>query len=269
MLFTFLKWAFILWVLFVIALIIYLFYRKKQFIQQEEIKITKQQEMASSRNNAITVAKNDFEKAVLNIPQHKIELSKNRTKHLLIKDMPIITTKTLTKSSNKEKVCDYTVIDIETTGLKVSTAKILQVSAIRFENFEPVDCFTTYINPKKEIPEESIKINGITNENVCNAPEIEYVITSLKEYIGKSILVGHNIYFDLKFLYKYGLDVFSTKNPIYDTVELSKKAFKDLLNYKLETVCKYNGIYFNAHNSLNDCLATGKLFKAIVDEIIY
>ena len=167
------------------------------------------------------------------------------------------------------RLLDFVVIDVETTGLTANLNSIVQVTAIRFEDFQPTEMFSTYINPTKPIPEDAIKIHGITDEMVKDAPVFDWVIDSLDEFIGKSNLVGHNLTFDLKFLYKNGYDFLKHKRMLFDTLEISKSIDKDAYSRKLTDLCKDNSILFpDAHSSEPDALAAGLLFLMYIRDKI-
>lgn len=202
--------------------------------------------------------------------------------------MPEVKFTNVVKRSKREILCNYTVVDVETTGLSSKRDAIIEISAIKFRAFSPVAAFSTLVNPQKNISEEIVRITGITDDMVADQPFFFQVVPRLLEFIEKDTLVGHNLVFDLKFLAASGVDVFSMKRRFYDTLSLAKKALPQykliynedgsyerdysvasVENYKLSTLCDYYKIYrSNAHRSESDCLATGLLFKELVDEIL-
>lgn len=209
-----------------------------------------------------------FDKWCESCKSDEISLSDVPIKRLLISDMPEYRTKSIIKSTDPSKIASFVVIDTETTGLRARADEIIEVSAVKFENYTPVSYVDTLIKPKKPITEEITNINHIANEDVEHSPCISAVIPFLKDYLGSLPLVGHNLPFDIKFLYSSGLDFFDTKRVYYDTLELSKKVYKDVYSYTLESLCKHCGIYPpKSHRAYYDCLATGALFANIVEDI--
>lgn len=116
---------------------------------------------------------------------------------------------------------------------------------------------------------------------VENAPSFNQIVNSLSSFIGNSNIVGHNLEFDLKFLYKNGLNIFSAKRKYFDTLSIAKRTLKrfnekrpdtfyDVDDYKLTTLCDYYKIRGNlsAHRSSSDSLATGYLFKHLSEDRI-
>ena len=124
--------------------------------------------------------------------------------------------------TNAERLGCFVAIDTETTGLSASRDRVLEISAIRYEDFEPVELFHTMVNPGQPIPPEATRINGITDSLVSDAPPLFAVLPSLAEFIGKSALLGQNLLFDLKFLYRAGLDIDLSGRRFYDTKAIAK-----------------------------------------------
>lgn len=182
---------------------------------------------------------------------------------------PFEKTAPITKRTRVTKIKDFVVVDTETTGIKVGGNDIIEVSAVKFENFVPVSMFTTLLKPRKPIPAAASAINGITDEDVEACPRFSQIKSALQEYIGSCPVVAHNAAFDVKFLFVSGLE-FPENTVFYDTLELSRQHIKDydgakLDSYKLADVCGQCGIYFDgAHRACADALATGLLFIEIV-----
>lgn len=192
----------------------------------------------------------------------------NLERHRL-SEMPEIKIKNITKSFDMDaKLPAFIVIDTETTGLKPTSDRIIQICAMRYELFEPIEAFVTYINPGKHIPEEASKVNGLHDEDVQDAPPLSAVADSLLDFIGTTPIVGYNIAFDLQFLFCSGIDLIS-KRIIYDAKALAKKVYKgDMDYYSLENVLAYNGVSIKEmHDAKIDCFSIGLVFKSMLEEI--
>ena len=178
---------------------------------------------------------------------------------------------TFSNITPKGRYDNIVVFDTETTGLAPSRDIIIELAAIRYVDGKPVSRFHSYINPERPIPSEASKINGITDDMVADAPVIGAVIPAFDEFIGDSILIAHNLEFDLKYIYYSGSCVFETKRKYIDTLEQSQKLLKkprDVDNHKLSTLCDYYGITIaGQHSALADVYATGELFFRLVDEV--
>ena len=209
------------------------------------------------------------------LKKYDIKISSAKIKRNFYKNIPEIKTQNVTKRNDIYSISNFIAIDVETTGLKPATDRIVSVTAIRFEDWEPVEFFYTLVNPQTSIPVEATKINHITDNMVANAPTFPQVAESLSEFIGKSNLVGHNIAFDLAFLYCSGLNLIDRGIKFYDTLKLSQYLMNSsektgtyldyVRNYKLSTLCQHFNIRItNFHNSGVDSYATGLLFEKIV-----
>lgn len=197
-----------------------------------------------------------------------IVLSAAPAPRLLISDMPAYSTRGISKTTSPDKIPHFVVVDVETTGLQARQNEIVEVAAVHFEEYAPVEYFTTLVKPKRPIPADATKINGITDSDVAAAPPISAVIPALKSFIGSAPIVAHNLPFDVKFLYSNGLNFFDTKRSYYDTLELSKKAYKGVGSYRLKDICRECRIFPPAfHRALHDCYAAGALFSRIVSDV--
>ncbi len=219
-----------------------------------------------------------FEKELSEIPKYEIVLSEKKLNNLLVLEMDEIKITKPRKNAKRSSYGKFTVIDIETTGLKIQS-EIIELSAIKYYDFQPVSVFSTLVKPSKAIPEQATYINGITDDMVKGSPSIKQVLPAFIEFLGKDALLGHNIEFDLKFLYKYGFNCFEPKRKFYDTLEMARQKLTkidiydidsdngDVEDYKLDTLCEHYEIFRStSHRSLSDCYATGKLFIALLRE---
>lgn len=172
----------------------------------------------------------------------------------------------------------YTVVDVETTGLDPVSGEILEVSALRFEDFKPVSLFTALTRPLhfRTVPPASAAVNRITDFQMNSAVYFHELRDGLQGFLSPaSVIVGHNLPFDIKFLFKSGIH-FPTDVLYIDTCYNAKKYLgkgglspsSRLSSFRLEDLCKYYNITFeDAHFSASDCLATGLLFKALLEDM--
>lgn len=162
---------------------------------------------------------------------------------------------------------DFVSVDTETSGLD-SRAEIIEVSAVKFRNFRPVSVFGTLCRPYRPISLQATAVNGITNEQVKDAPRFAEVIPALDEFLEGSPLVAHNAPFDMKMLASEG---FPTRGrPVYDTLSLARLLLRDpmgnkLKSYRLAEACRACAILFSgAHRSTADAMAAGLLFLELI-----
>ena len=156
---------------------------------------------------------------------------------------------------------EYVVFDIETTGFSSKNDKIIEIGAVKLKNGEIVDTFSTFVDPKVNIPYKITELTSITQNMVNGEPTIEEVLPKFMDFVGDSVLVAHNASFDVGFIKKNLRDVGKTlKNPVMDTVPLARYLYPDLKKVKLNLVAKHLGISLeNHHRAVDDAKATAEI----------
>ena len=214
---------------------------------------------------------NLFQETLDNLPLVKIEPQLDvAPKHSDISSG--IETKNITARTRLDRLNPFYTIDVETTGLNPIRNEVIQLAAVKFVNFEPVEAFCTYIKPRNGLDPRAQAVNGITDEDVKDAPYIESIAHDFSHFINPDVaaktkfpLVGHNLSFDLNFLMASGADyLFLSSRNCYDTLELAKREYSDG-PYKLDYLARRAlKIYRDdAHDALSDALITGLLFRDI------
>ena len=124
----------------------------------------------------------------------------------------------------------FVAFDIETTGTNGAAngdgeAKITEIGAVRVVNGQVVAKFDELANPGRDIVPRIVRLTHITNEMVADKPLVDEVIRKFHEFVGDSILVGHNIKSsDLRYITKAANKAGVHFNgPFLDTYILSKK----------------------------------------------
>lgn len=151
---------------------------------------------------------------------------------------------------------DYTVIDIETSGLSPAESEIIEISAIRYRNHEKSDVFSTLVKPAKRISYFITQLTGITNDMVKFAPNITYAVSAFYGFIGNDILMGYNVHFDINFLYDNLMQHCGVPltNDFVDVLRFARQALPHLRNRSQTTVAEHYGISAQgAHRALRDC----------------
>ncbi|MGN1201430.1 MAG: PolC-type DNA polymerase III [Candidatus Caccovivens sp.] len=154
------------------------------------------------------------------------------------------------------------VFDIETTGLDDENDQIIELGAVKVCDGNIIEKFSTFVKPTKKIPYEVVKLTGITQEMVEDAPPIEWVIQEFYEFTRGCTLCGHNIIgFDIKFVKREGQALgLDFDNPIIDTLNLARVARLKTTRFNLGTVTKLLGITLEgAHRAWNDAYATAQV----------
>lgn len=170
--------------------------------------------------------------------------------------------------SAKKRERLYAILDIETTGGKFNEEGITEIAIHKFDGHTVVDQFITLVNPERDIQEFVVKLTGINNKMLRNAPKFYEVAKRIVEITKDCTIVAHNSAFDYRVLktefrrleYEYNRNTLCT-------VELSKKLIPDQPSYSLGKLCKNLGIPLtDRHRANGDALATVQLFKLLLEK---
>ena len=181
---------------------------------------------------------------------------------------------TVEKESEDLLGCDlrsltYSVIDTETTGLDpVGGDEILAIGAVRIVNNRIIheDSFEQLVNPGRDIPFESYRIHGIDPTMVADKPTIDIVLPRFKRYISKTVILGHDVAFDMKMLrLKEEKRNISISNPVLDTLLLSAMLHPIHRQHDMESIAKRFGIkIIGRHTALGDAKAAAEIFLKLI-----
>jgi DNA polymerase-3 subunit epsilon len=161
---------------------------------------------------------------------------------------------------------NFVVLDFETTGLDPIYDEIIEVGAIRVSNGIIDSEFSTLVKPDGKISSFVTDLTGITNKMVTDAPKIQDVLPSLLKFIGDSVVLGHNVHFDINFLYdncKEHLGI-SFTNDMLCTMRIARNAFKDIKFFKLSRLAHYFNVPAGTHRALADCHCALGIYNAML-----
>ena len=166
-----------------------------------------------------------------------------------------------------QKLSDaFVVFDIETTGFSPLTCKIIEIGAVRVENGEITERFSTFVNPKVPIPFRIEQLTSINDGMVMDAPVIEEVLPEFIDFCKGAVMVAHNADFDMSFIIenckRQGI---STDFTYVDTVGMARFLLPALNRFKLDTVAKAVGVSLeNHHRAVDDAACTAEIFVRFV-----
>jgi DNA polymerase III subunit epsilon len=164
----------------------------------------------------------------------------------------------------------FVAFDVETTGLDAEKNRIIELAGVKF-TFEDnagklvvkvLDRFESLVKPDMRIPEDATRINHITNEMVEDAPPAIDVLQQFIRFCGLStILVAHNAEFDCRFLSREIREnkIMGLKNPIWDSLKLSRKIMSEAPTHKLGDLAK------RLRREISLQLESGALHRALYD----
>ena len=163
----------------------------------------------------------------------------------------------------------YTVFDTETTGLDPQGGdEIISIGAVRIVNNRILseERFDQLIDPRRSIPEESIRIHGILPEMVAGQPPIEKALPAFFRFAEDTILVAHNAAFDMRMLQlKEDLSKVRFSNPVLDTMLLSAVVQPGQQIHDMEGIAARLGVSIvGRHTALGDALVTAEIFLKLI-----
>lgn len=163
-----------------------------------------------------------------------------------------------------KNISDYTVIDIETTSLDSLAGEILEISAVKVINKKVVDTFSKIIKVNEKIGLFTTNLTGITNEMVLKEGEnLKDVLSAFSNFLEDDIIIGHNVNFDINFLYDSMEENLgeALTNDYIDTLRLSRKVLPYLDHHRLDDLIDYFNLNKrNLHRALNDCILTNEVY---------
>ena len=161
---------------------------------------------------------------------------------------------------------DYTVIDIETTGLDPKWDEIIELAALRVRGGKVVDLFETLVRPSHDISDFIEELTGITNRELLKAPFISNALPGYLDFIGSDVVVGHNAHFDVNFIYDAAEHFCSRafSNDIVDTMRLARHILPQLGGHSLSDVARALGVVREGeHRAFIDCVTTNNVLQAL------
>lgn len=158
------------------------------------------------------------------------------------------------------------ILDVETTGFKPELGhEIVEIGAQKVVRDAVVDTFHALVRPTKPVDPESMRVHGITLEELmADGREGGEVFPALVAFVGDTMLVGHNVQFDIGFINAHlkQLNLPPLANPTLDTLDIARRLLI-LPSYSLEKVAQYLKVpQPEAHRALADVKTThGVLLK--------
>ncbi|MBQ1352240.1 MAG: PolC-type DNA polymerase III [Oscillospiraceae bacterium] len=158
---------------------------------------------------------------------------------------------------------EFVAFDLETTGLFSGQDAITEIGAVLLRNGQVVDRFQTFVNPKRPLSAEIIRLTGITNEMLKDAPELSDALEQFFSFAGNRPLIAHNASFDISFLQEACRKVGRPFSPTsIDTLPLARNLLPALNRHKLDVVARYLRLPDFAHHRAEDDAATAAMIFA-------
>jgi len=119
----------------------------------------------------------------------------------------------------------FVVVDLETTGLTPSTARICEIGAVRVRELELEDEFETLVNPGVPLGPAISALTGLRDAQLRGQPPAAVAVRKFLQFAGDAVLVAHNARFDLAFLDRETERLTGARlaGPVVDTVGLARR----------------------------------------------
>jgi DNA polymerase-3 subunit epsilon len=158
---------------------------------------------------------------------------------------------------------DYTVFDCETTGFSHEKDHLLELAATRYTNGVPVASMQSFVRYTGFIAPRITQLTGIATQHVFRAPDSKEVLQEFRRVAGNSLLVGHNVAFDIRFVNaaRARLGAYEPlPNSFLCTQVVATSRYP--APHKLGELCARFGISnAGAHRAMADVLMTAKLLQ--------
>lgn len=163
----------------------------------------------------------------------------------------------------------YTIFDTETTGFDPAGGdEIVSIGAVRVVNGRLLrhETFDHLVDPQRSVPVRSVAVHGLTADLLRGQPTLDAVLPLLARFAEDSVLVGHNVGFDMSFLrLKEAQTGVRFTQPVLDTLLLDAALHPDHEQHSLEAIAARLGVgVVGRHTALGDALVTGEVFVLLL-----
>ena len=165
---------------------------------------------------------------------------------------------------------DFTAVDIETTGLSPRYSAIIELGAVRFRGGRPREEVSLLVNPGFDLPPAITALTGITDDMLWTAPPIADVLPYFLDFVGSDVILGHNVNFDVNFLYDkaLALGLEPLANDFVDTLRLSRRLYPEYRHHRLCDLSERFGVVPDtAHRALADCYTAAACYQYMKTKI--
>jgi DNA polymerase-3 subunit epsilon len=147
----------------------------------------------------------------------------------------------------------YTVFD--TGGIRIVNARV-----------QYNETFEHLVDPRRHVPAESVRIHGITDEILKGKLPVERVLPGFRKFAEDTVLLGHNVAFDMKMLQKNEARTgISFTQPVLDTLLLSAVVHPLQTTHTMEAIASRLGVdILGRHTALGDAISTAEIFLRLL-----
>lgn len=163
------------------------------------------------------------------------------------------------------------ILDTETTGLDPASGhRVVEIGCLELVNHVPTGkSFHVYLNPDRDVPEEVVKVHGLTAEFLADKPRFTEICEEFLDFVQDSPIIAHNSDFDMRFinaeLALCGRMKIAIERAI-DTVALARKKFPGA-PASLDALCK-RFMIDNTSRTLHGALLDAQLLAEVYLELM-
>ena len=159
-------------------------------------------------------------------------------------------------------------IDLETTGINVSTDRIVEIAIVKIGVDGTKQVKRRLVNPEMPIPKGSSDVHGITDEMVKDAPSFKMLANEIKQFMEGCDIGGYNSNrFDVPMLneefLRAGISVDIETRKLLDVQKVFHMMEQRTLSAAYQFYC--HKTLEGAHTAEADATATWEILEAQID----
>jgi DNA polymerase-3 subunit epsilon len=159
-------------------------------------------------------------------------------------------------------------IDLETTGINVSTDRIVEIAIVKIGVDGSKQVKRRLVNPEMPIPKESSDVHGITDDMVKDAPSFKAMANEIKQFMEGADIGGYNSNrFDVPMLneefLRAGINVDIESRKLLDVQKVFHKMEQRTLSAAYQFYC--HKTLEDAHTAEADATATWEVLEAQIE----
>ena len=155
-------------------------------------------------------------------------------------------------------------------AVRLVPAQIIEIGAYRMRGRRIEDSFQTLLRPRTPVSPFVVRLTSITNAMVTDAPAIEEVLPSFRDFLGGAVMVAHNAHFDHSYLdfefrrlFEMGL-----LNPVLCTIQMARRLLPSVKRRKLDLLAEHFGLSTEGrHRALGDARMTAELLSIFLEMV--
>jgi DNA polymerase-3 subunit epsilon len=159
-------------------------------------------------------------------------------------------------------------IDLETTGINVSTDRIVEIAIVKIGLDGTKQVKRRLVNPEMPIPKASSDVHGISDEMVKDAPTFKMLANEIKQFMEGSDIGGYNSNrFDVPMLneefLRAGISVDIESRKLLDVQKVFHMMEQRTLSAAYQFYC--HKTLEDAHTAEADATATWEILEAQIE----